>query len=88
MPPSIGTSNRNLAAVRMIAACTKPTMMYGTILPAITSSGVTGVASRFSNVPRSRSRVTANAVIITIVICRITPSSPGTMLYCVMPSAL
>ena len=58
--------------------------MYGTILPIITSSGRTGVASRFSIVPRSRSRVIARPVIITIVIVRITPIRPGTMLYCVI----
>ena len=62
--------------------------MYGPILPTITSSGWTGVASRFSIVPRSTSRVTANAVIMIIVIVRITPISPGTMLYWVMPSGL
>ena len=54
--------------------------MYGTILPSITSSGRAGVASRFSIVPRSRSRVIAIAVIITIVIVRMTPMSPGTTL--------
>ncbi len=62
--------------------------MYGTILPVITSSTVAGVASRFSIVPRSRSRVIASPVIITIVIVRITPISPGTMLYCVIASGL
>ena len=44
--------------------------------------------SRFSIVPRSRSRVMASAVIITIVIVSITPIRPGTMLYCVMFSGL
>ncbi len=46
----------------------------------MTSSGETGVAKRFSMVPRSRSRVMASAVIITIVMVRITPIRPGTML--------
>ncbi len=50
--------------------------------------GRTGVASRFSMVPRSRSRVIAIEVIITMVIVSTTPISPGTMLYCVMPSGL
>ena len=63
-------------------------MMNGRILPAITSTGRTGVASRFSIVPRSRSRVTASEVMMTIVMVRTTPISPGTMLYCVMPSGL
>ena len=38
--------------------------------------------------PRSRSRVIAKPVIITIVMVNTTPISPGTMLYCVMPSGL
>jgi hypothetical protein len=46
------------------------------------------MASRFSIVPRSISRVSAIAVIITMVICRMTPIRPGTMLYWVMPSGL
>ena len=57
-------------------------------MPSITSSGRTGVASRFSMVPRSRSRVMASEVIITMVMVRITPIRPGTMLYCVTPSGL
>jgi alkyldihydroxyacetonephosphate synthase len=47
-----------------------------------------GHGSRFSIVPRSISRVRAMPVIITMVICRMTPRRPGTMLYCVMPSGL
>ena len=39
-------------------------------------------------VPRSVSRVTASEVISTMVMVRITPSRPGTMLYAVMPSGL
>ncbi len=50
------------------------------ILPVITSTAVAGVASRFSIVPRSVSRVIASPVISTMVIVRITPISPGTML--------
>ncbi len=50
------------------------------ILPVITSTGNAGVDRRFSNVPRSRSRVMARPVISTMVMVRITPSSPGTML--------
>ena len=52
------------------------------------STGDAGSASRFSMVPRSSSRVSASAGIITIVMVRITPSSPGTVLYCEMPSGL
>jgi hypothetical protein len=57
-------------------------------LPSITSIGPTGMASRFSMVPRSYSRVTARAVIITMVMVRMMPSRPGTMLKRVMPSGL
>jgi hypothetical protein len=54
--------------------------MYGTSLPIMISSGLTGIASRFSKVPRSRSRAMARPVIMISVIVRITPISPGTML--------
>ena len=57
-------------------------------MPIMISSGLDGIASRFSIVPRSVSRVSAIEVIITMVICRMTPSNPGTMLYCEMPSGL
>src|SRR6266853_1966380 len=50
--------------------------------------GRTGVASRFSIVPRSRSRVMASEVMITMVMVSIVPTRPGTMLYCVIPSQL
>jgi hypothetical protein len=49
-------------------------------LPHITSIGRTGIASKDSIVPRSRSRVTASDVITTMVIVSTTPSRPGTML--------
>ena len=88
MLPTNGTSKTKRAASRMIDAWMRPIAMYGMILPVITSSGVSGIASRFSIVPRSRSRVIARPVIITSVIVRITPISPGTMLYCVIDSGL
>ena len=50
--------------------------------------GVAGMARRFSIVPRSVSRVSAIEVIITMVICRMTPRRPGTMLYREIPSGL
>ena len=56
--------------------------------PIITSPGRTGVDSRFSMVPRSRSRVMARAVMITIVMVNTTPSSPDTTLYWVTISGL
>ncbi|CKY91488.1 Uncharacterised protein [Mycobacterium tuberculosis] len=49
------------------------------IFPSITSTGVIGIASRFSMVPRSISRVTDSAVKISMVMVRIVPTSPGTM---------
>ena len=58
------------------------------ILPIMTSNGRVGMERRFSIVPRSRSRVIAKPVIMTIVIVRTTPIRPGTMLYCVMASGL
>ncbi len=58
------------------------------ILPSSTSNGRVGIESRFSIVPRSRSRVIASAVIMTMVMVSTTPISPGTMLYCVMASGL
>ena len=50
--------------------------------------GRVGIERRFSIVPRSRSRVMARPVIITIVMVKITPMSPGTMLYWVTTSGL
>ena len=44
------------------------------------SSGVIGIDSRLSMVPRSISRVTDSAVKISIVRVRIVPIRPGTML--------
>ncbi len=72
----------------MIETWIRPISTYGTILPVITSSGFAGVASRFSIVPRSVSRVIASPVISTIVMVRMTPISPGTTLYCVIASGL
>jgi hypothetical protein len=46
-------------------------------LPIITSKAVAGVDSRLSIVPRSSSRVTAMAVIITSVIDRMIAKSPA-----------
>ncbi len=58
------------------------------IFPISTSLGRVGMESRFSIVPRSRSRVMARPVIMIIVMVRITPMRPGTMLYWVMISGL
>ena len=46
------------------------------------------MASRFSMVPRSRSRVMARPVIKTMVSVSTIPVSPGTTKYCVMLSGL
>ena len=54
--------------------------MNGSTLPIINSHGDTGVAISISRLPRSRSRTSAIAVNSTIVIVRITPMRPGTVL--------
>ncbi len=72
----------------MIVICTKPTSTKGAILPIMISTGLMGMASRFSMVPRSISRVTASAVYIIMVMVSTTPSRPGTILSWVTPSGL
>src|SRR5262249_53467396 len=52
------------------------------------STGLIGIESRLSIVPRSVSRVTESAVKISVVIVRIVPSSPGTMLSAVTAAGL
>ena len=80
--------NNSRAALRITVTCTAPTKKNGSTLPSMISRPLAGMASRFSIVPRSISRVSATEVIIIIVICRMTPSRPGTMKYCDMPSGL
>ncbi len=77
--PVSGTSNTNRPSTSTAVICTIPTPMYGAILPSISSVFVIGVTMSCSSVPRSRSRTIAIAVTSTIVIVRITPTSPGTM---------
>src|SRR5215831_20918735 len=62
--------------------------MYGTILAIMTSMGLTGIASRFSIVPRSRSRVIDRVVMINVENVRTMQTSPGTMLRTVSCSGL
>ena len=50
------------------------------ILPSMISTGVIGIDSRLSIVPRSISRVTDSAVKISMVMVRMVPTRPGTML--------
>ena len=52
------------------------------------SSGVIGMDSRLSIVPRSVSRVTESAVKISVVMVRMVPSSAGTMLSAVTAAGL
>ena len=52
------------------------------------STGFTGMASSVSIVPRSISFVTDMLVKISMVIVRIVPISPGTMLRRASPAAL
>ena len=46
----------------------------------MTSTGVIGIDSRLSMVPRSISRVTESAVKISMVMVRMVPTRPGTIL--------
>ncbi len=62
--------------------------MNGRILPTVSSHGDTGVAISISRLPRSRSRTSAIAVNSTIVIVRITPTSPGTVFTAARRSGL
>ncbi len=78
MRPRMGTSKTQRAANSISVTWMRPMSMQGMILPVITSSGVAGVASGCSKVPRSRSRVIASPVMSTIV--SMTPSRPGTTL--------
>ena len=52
------------------------------------SIGSMGIASRLSMVPRSTSRVTDSAVKISMVMVRMVPSRPGTMLRLVTAAGL
>ena len=58
------------------------------ILPSMISTGVIGIDSSFSMVPRSISRVTDSAVKISMVMVRMVPTRPGTMLSWVAPAGL
>ncbi|MCY1534434.1 hypothetical protein D9M68_698070 [compost metagenome] len=51
----------------------------GSTLPMVSSQGDTGVVMSISMLPRSRSRTRAMAVNSTMVMVRITPTSPGTV---------
>ena len=61
---------------------------YGRIFPITSSKGRTGETMSCSRVPRSRSRASAIAVSMTIVIVRMTPMRPGTMYTAVRWSGL
>ena len=60
----------------------------GMILASITSSGRTGMASRFSMVPRSRSLVIDSVVMKSVDIISTMHIRPGTMLSTVSCSGL
>ncbi|MNN60773.1 hypothetical protein D3C81_1759750 [compost metagenome] len=57
-----------------------PITAYGSTLPIISSLLLSGVAISSSMLPRSRSRTIATAVNITMVMVRMMPIRPGTML--------
>jgi len=58
------------------------------ILPSMISTGVIGMAKRLSIVPRSISRVTESAVKISMVMVRMVPTKPGTILNDVLTAGL
>ena len=62
--------------------------IYGTILASITSIGRTGIASRFSIVPRSLSRVIDSVVTNSVEMVSTMQISPGTMFSTVSCSGL
>ncbi len=88
MLPRTGTSNSSRPTARMSASCSMPIRIYGTTLPIMSSAELTGVLMSNSRLPRSRSRTIATAVNRIMVIVRITPISPGTMLTGVRRSGL
>jgi len=86
--PTIGTLNRNFAATRIkknlhIADHDIRHDFADDDLDRAQRRG-----KQVLHVPLSRSRVMASAVMMIIVIVKITPMSPGTMLYWVMFSGL
>jgi len=61
---------------------------YGTSLPSISPARDSGLTSRFSNVPRSRSRTTDIAAANTVAICNAVPITPGTKKFGARSSGL
>ena len=57
----------------------RPITAYGSTLPIISALRLSGVAISSSMLPRSRSRTAAIAVNIIMVMVRMMPISPGTM---------
>ncbi|MCY1277213.1 hypothetical protein D9M70_259010 [compost metagenome] len=77
--PRTGTSNSSRPTSRITVTCTRPMPTKGSTLPMVSSQGDTGVVMSISMLPRSRSRTRAMAVNSTMVMVRITPTSPGTV---------
>ena len=78
--PRIGTANIRRPSSSTTLTCTRPMATKGSTLPRVSSQGDTGVAMSISMLPRSRSRTRAMAVNSTMVMVRITPIRPGTVL--------
>ena len=71
--------NQSCATSRMFVACTVPTSIDGSALPAMISAGRNGVTSNWSNVPCSRSRATDMAVSSSVCIMVSVPIRLGIM---------
>ena len=78
--PRTGTAKMSLPSSSTTLTCARPMPTKGSTLPRVSSHGETGVAISISRLPRSRSRTRAMAVNSTIVMVRITPIRPGTVL--------
>ena len=76
--PWIGTKNTQRRIVKRNSAITIAMHRYGTSLPSIKPQRVIGLTSRFSYVPRSRSRTMDMAAAKTVAICSAVPITPGT----------
>src|SRR5690606_1481899 len=86
--PSSGTSNIQMPRPRISVVWTTPMAAYGSTLATISSLRSSGVAISSSMLPCSRSRTIAIAVNMVMVIVRMMPISPGTMLTALRRSGL
>ena len=86
--PRTGTSNNHAPRIKTKVVWINPMPANGNTLPIINSLLLTGVAISNSMLPRSRSRTIETPVNITMVIVRMMPIRPGTMLIAERRSGL